>query len=375
MNRMKGDRMMGEQMIKSVLVSYEALKAFCEEAFHRFGFEPAQSERITDVLLAADLYGIDSHGTNRIVLYHEQIRSGFIDVAAQPEVVFATPVSAVIDGNRGMGQLVSVRAMEEAIRLASASGVGLVTVRNSNHHGIAGYYSRLAAQEGFLGIAMTNSLKAVVPTFARVPVLGTNPMAVTYPGNPVPFHFDASTSVVTAGKFEVYHKQGHPIPAGWGINAAGEEETDPGAVLEAMKTGQGGIHPLGGGGEIHGGHKGYGFAMLAEIFSSILSQGITSNHVEEADTAGVCHFFAAIDPALFGDAAAISDHLERFLTELREAPKAQGQERIYIHGEKEAECYDRRKAEGIRINPAVLREMRDMAQDLNMVLEDYFPAI
>lgn len=359
----------------SQVFQYDALKAFCEEAFSRFGFTSDQSRQITDVLLVADLYGIDSHGTNRIVMYHTQIRRGLIDIAARPEVVFATPVSAVIDGHQAMGQLVSVFAMEKAIDLARRSGIGMVTVRNSNHYGIAGYYSRMASDQGFLGVAMTNSLKAVVPTFGRLPMLGTNPIAFTFPASPIPFHFDASTSVVTAGKIEVYEKLGKSVPEGWAMNEKGEDETDSARILESMYGGRSGLHPLGGGGETFGGHKGYGFSMIAEILSSILSLGTTSNHVEENDVAGVCHFFCAVDPAIFGDPAAIEAHLAAYLEEVRQSPKATGHDRIYIHGEKAAEAYKARIDAGITVNDRVLGEMRDLARDLGMDLAEYFPGV
>ncbi len=361
--------------METVLYQYKDLKAFCEEAFIRFGFSEGDSEIITDVLLKADLYGIDSHGTNRIVLYHEQIRNGFIDVTARPQIVLETPVSCVIDGHQAMGQLVSVYAMEQAIARAGISGVGLVTVRNSNHYGIAGYYSRMAERVGFIGVAMTNSLKAVVPTFGRLPMLGTNPIALTVPSDQTPFHFDGSTSVVTAGKIEVRSKLGESIPAGWAMNGQGLDEEDPAVVLDHMTQGLSGLHPLGGGTETLGGHKGYGFSMMAEIFSSILSQGTTSNHVEEGDRAGVCHFFAAIDPSIFGDADAIRHHLETYLNEIRESPKASGADRIYIHGEKEEEAYGIRLREGIRINARTLEEMKAVAEDLGMDFGQYFPRI
>lgn len=356
------------------LLTYDELKVFCEAAFHRFGFNEHDSSVITDVLLLADLYGIDSHGTNRIVMYHDQIRSGYIDIGAKPQIVSETPVSAVIDGMSGMGQLVSEFAMKKAIALAKSSGIGLVTVRNSNHYGIAGYYSLMACNEGLLGISMTNSLAAVVPTFGRVPMLGTNPFAFSFPAVPQPFHFDASTSVVTVGKAEVSNKLGKALPVGWGINSEGHDELDPSALLKGIYAGIAGLHPLGGGTEEHGGHKGYGFSMVVEILSSILSGGTTSNHVEEVEgKSGVCHFFAAIDPRIFGDPARIQKKLEIFLEELRNSQKADCKGRIYTHGEKEAESYTMRIEEGIPVNEKTVEEMRDLADYLKMDFYRYFP--
>lgn len=358
------------------LLTYDELKLFCETAFCRFGFSEKDSSIISDILLLADLYGIDSHGTNRIVMYHDQIRAGYIDIDAKPQIVSETPVSAVIDGMAGMGQLVSVFAMEKAIALAKSSGIGLVTVRNSNHYGIAGYYSLMACNRGFIGISMTNSLAAVVPTFGRSPMLGTNPFAFSFPVDPQPFHFDASTSVVTVGKAEVSSKLGKALPVGWGINSEGHDELDPAELLRGIYAGVAGLHPLGGGTEEHGGHKGYGFSMVVEILCSILSGGNTSNHVEsEEGKSGVCHFFAAIDPKIFGDPTALQKKLELFLDELRNSQKADGKDRIYTHGEKEAESYSRRIDDGIPVNEKTIGEMLDLADYLKMDFYRYFPEL
>jgi L-2-hydroxycarboxylate dehydrogenase (NAD+) len=359
--------------MKSRTIQYKQLIIFCEEVFQRLGFTVSNSAIITDVLLMSDLFGIDSHGINRIGMYHHHIQKGYIDPQAQPEIVTETPVSAVIDGNRGMGQLVSNYAMSVAIEKAKISGVGLVTVRNSNHYGIAGYYSLMASQKGLIGISMTNSLAAVVPTFGKTPMLGTNPFAFSFPATPQPFSLDVATSVVSVGKIEVYNKLDRPIPLGWGLNMDGIDEQDPAEVLRSVFSGKSGLHPLGGSSEQFGGHKGYGFSMVVEILSAIISQGTTSNHVEkEEGIAGVCHFFAAIDPKIFGDADIIQRHFEKYLDEIRNSEKAIHQNRIYIHGEKEAESAIKRKAEGIFINEKTMAEMKDLADHLGMSFESYF---
>ena len=128
-------------MARYLNYSVELLDKFCMEAFGRFGFTEDESRIITDVLLLSDLYGIESHGMQRLVRYHKCIEKGMIKVDAKPTVVFETPVSAVVDGNDGMGQLISYYSMNKAIEKAEKSGVGIVTVRNSNHFGIAGYYA------------------------------------------------------------------------------------------------------------------------------------------------------------------------------------------------------------------------------------------
>ncbi|MBQ3866259.1 MAG: Ldh family oxidoreductase, partial [Clostridia bacterium] len=154
---------------------YEKLKKFCDDAFEKFGFSKEEAGIITDVLLLSDLFGIESHGTQRLVRYHKSIEKGMIKVDAKPEVVFETPVSAVIDGHEGMGQIIAHRAMEIAIEKARKVGMAIVTVRNSNHYGIAGYYAKMALDQGLIGISTTNTNPIMVPTYGRTAMLGTNP--------------------------------------------------------------------------------------------------------------------------------------------------------------------------------------------------------
>ena len=347
-----------------------ALRAFTEAAFKAYGFVPEEAEQITDVLMAADLCGVDTHGSQRLEMYRQHINGGFVRIGAQPETVFETPVSAVVDGHAAMGQLVARYAMQIAIDKAKQSGIGMVSVRNSNHYGIAAYYSSMAASQGLVGISMTNSFPIVVPTYGRTPMMGTNPIAVAIPASPTDFSLDAATSVVAFGKPEVYLKKGLTTPLGWAINSQGVDETDPQIIVECVRQGLGGgMYPLGGSSELFGSHKGYGYAVLVEFFSACLSQGTTSNHTMKNGHAGICHYFAAFNPEIFGDAQAIRSHFSAYLQELRESAKAAGQERIYIHGEKEAECCRERKQSGIPILPKTLDEMRRLAEELGLPFE------
>ena len=350
-------------MTSYIRYTYEQLKTFCEDCFVKFGFTQDESEIITDVLLLSDLYGIESHGMQRLARYHKGIEKGLIKVEAKPEVVFETPVSAVIEGHDGMGQLISHKAMNIAIEKAKKSGIAVVTVRNSNHFGIAGYYAKMACDEGLLGMAFTNSEAIMVPTFGRLAMLGSNPIAVAMPAEPYDFFFDASTTVVTRGKLEIYNKLGKPLPEGWALNAQGKASTDAKDVLQNIvaKNG-GGIMPLGGNTEQLGSHKGYGYGMLCEIFTSIISMGLTSNHTHVGGKGGTCHGFIAMDPNIFGDAAAIKEHLSTFLQELRESPKSEGETRIYTHGEKEVFAKDDRLKNGIDVNINTVAEMFDMCK-------------
>ena len=353
--------------------SRELLDKFCMEAFQRFGFTKEESRIISDVLIMSDDFGIESHGMQRLVRYHKGIESGLISVEAKPEIVFETPISAVIDGHSGMGQLIGHKAMELAIEKAKTSGVGIVSVKNSNHYGIAGYYARMAMDQGLIGFSCTNSEAIMVPTFGKKAMLGSNPIAVSAPAEPYPFFFDASTTVVTRGKLEMYNKMDKPIPTGWAVNKAGESSNNANEVLGNIKAHEGGgIVPLGGDTEQLGGHKGYGYGMLCELFASILSQGNTSAHTMKNGFSGICHGFMAINPAFFGNPEDIKAHFSQYLTELRESPKANNAERIYTHGEKEMEAIEKVKKEGIPVNENTVREMIDMAKYLNMNVEEYF---
>lgn len=353
---------------------FDTLNRFCHDVFCKFGFTEEESNTITDVLLTADLFGIESHGMQRMVRYHKGIEKGSIHPQNKPEVVFETPVSAVIDGHSGMGQLISVYAMKKAIEKARTSGIGFVTVRESNHYGIAGYYAKMASDAGLFGLSCTNSEAIMVPTFGRQAMLGSNPIAAAMPASPYPFLFDCSTTVVTRGKLEMYNKMNKPLPAGWALDKNGQGCTNAPEVLNSIvsKSG-GGIMPLGGNEEVSGSHKGYGYGMLCELFSSIFSQGVTSDKCcTFSDKTGICHGFLAINPEIFGDADKIKEHFSEYLESLRQSPKADGQERIYTHGEKEIAAMKERMENGIPVNDNTMIELADLCRYLNLDFHAYF---
>lgn len=336
------------------------VQAFCVKVFQGYGFSAADSRLITDVLLEADLSGIESHGIQRLTRYDFEIRSGFVKLDAEPETVCETPVSAVIDGHDAMGQLVGVKAMELAIKKAKNAGIGIVTVRDSNHYGIAGYYANMAAKEHLIGVSMTNSESIMVPTYGKEPVLGTDPIAFAMYAEPVPFCFDAATTVVPRGKLEVYAKRGNGIPDGWALDETGKPCSDSERVLRnIISKSCGGILPLGGAGEQTGGHKGYGFGMICEIMTGILSHGCTSNHVNRTPgRINTSQCFVALDYGIFGDKAETEARLATFLDEIRSAAKADGETRIFIHGEKEFERHTSVLSEGIPVNEKTYEEMK-----------------
>ena len=344
-----------------------ALRACMERIFEKEGFAAEDARAIADVLMQADLFGIESHGAQRLMYYHRNIRSGSVNVSAKPEVLRETPVSALIDGHFGMGTLVAKFAMRMAIEKAKQSGVGMAVVRNSSHYGIAGYYTLMAEREGLAAFSMTNTGPIMVPTFGREMMLGTNPMAFCMPADPVPFWFDASTTVVTLGKVEVCQKRGRPMPQGWTIGPDGAPCTDASRMNASILAGErGGILPLGGEGETHGGHKGYGLGIMVEALTGVLAQGMTSPQMCGAHGDHTCHFLLAFDPAMFGDPADIRARMSAYLAALRASEKMPGCARIYTPGEKAFEAMARRLREGVPVEENTLAEVRQIAGELGV---------
>ncbi|MDR1837391.1 MAG: Ldh family oxidoreductase [Treponema sp.] len=351
-----------------VQLDTEKVKRFCEELFRAYGFSADESKVISDVLLKADLYGIESHGVQRLVRYHDEITSGQVDAGAKTEIVHETPISACIEANKVMGQLAGVEAMKLAIQKAKKSGCGMVTVRNSNHYGIAGFYTGMAAEEDLIGVSMTNTEAICVPTFGSQAMTGTNAIALAMPAEPFIFSYDASTTVVPRGTLEVFRKNVRPLPDQWALDEYGKPCTDAAIVIDNIinKAG-GGIAPLGGLGVTNGGHKGYGLSIIVDLFSAVISSGLTSNHVNrKPGHTGICHYFMAIDYGIFGDKTSIKKGMSKFLQELRDSKKAEGQNRIYTHGEKEAEMMAQREKGQIPVNEKTLSEMTKIAEKLNV---------
>ena len=344
-----------------------ALRACMERIFEKEGFSPEDARAIADVLMQADLFGIESHGAQRLMYYHRNLQAGSVDVSARPQILRETPVSALIDGHFSMGALVAQFAMRRAIDKAKQAGVGIAVVRNSTHFGIAGYYTLMAEREGLASFSMTNTGPIMVPTFGREMMLGTNPMAFCMPADPVPFWFDASTTVVTLGKVEVCQKRGRPMPQGWTIGPDGAPCTDASRMNASILAGErGGILPLGGEGETHGGHKGYGLGIMVEALTGVLAQGMTSPQMCGAHGDHTCHFLLAFDPAMFGDPADIRARMSAYLAALRASEKMPGCARIYTPGEKAFEAMARRLREGVPVEENTLAEVRQIARELHV---------
>jgi L-2-hydroxycarboxylate dehydrogenase (NAD+) len=322
----------------------------------------------------ADLRGIDSHGVARLRRYVDGLRTGVMLPRPKIKVVKETPATALIDAGAGLGQPVSHMAMETAIKKANEVGAGFVTVRNSNHYGIAGYYAMMALESNCIGMSMTNADVLVVPTFGRNAVLGTNPIAVAAPSNRErPFVMDMATSTVPRGKLEVYDRLGKPMPAGWATDERGLGTEDAHHVLENLKNRRGGgLLPLGGEGELLSGYKGYGLSLWVDIFSAVLSGAAYATLVYPRTSEGkplpanLGHFFGAWSIDAFRPVDEFKAAMDDLQQQLKNTPKAEGQDRIYIHGEKEYEKTEIYSRDGIPLNPKVAADLKAIAQELSI---------
>lgn len=328
-------------MVEFVRVGYQPLKEFSCAVFERLGLSPQDAEISADVLLAADLRGIPSHGIARMQRYVNGLKSGLMVPNAQIETVAETTTSLVLDAHGAMGAPVSVRAMNAVIEKARTSGAAFACVRDSNHFGIAGYYAMMAMRQDMIGLTMTNTALLGVPTFARKALFGTNPIAFAAPAEKEKgFVLDMATTVVTRGKIEVYSRLGKELPEGWAVDKTGRSAKDPTALLDDMvKRAGGGILPLGGLGEMFGGHKGYGLAIMVDILCAVLCGAPFGPAIADMPTTSgrVSHFFGAMRIDAFRDPVEFKRDMDRLLYALRTAEPAEGEERVYYAGLKEWE--------------------------------------
>lgn len=331
---------------------------------------PEEDAKITaDVLISADRRGIDSHGVARLKRYVDGIKKGTIKKNPQIKIVKETPISLVVDGDAGLGQVVAYKIMLKCIEKAKKNYACFATIRNSNHYGIAGYYAMMALKERLIGISLTNSAPLVVPTHAKDAVLGTNPISVAVPaGKEKDFVLDMATSTVPRGKLEVYNRLGKKIPLVWATDEKGKPTDDPARVLaNLLERKGGGLLPLGGAEEETGGHKGYGLSFLVDIFSGVFSSGAWGLHVygKKGEPPNVCHFLGAINPEAFVGLEEIERNMDDLIHMLKSAQKAEGKDRIYIHGEKEFEKEEERQ-EKVPLYYKVYENIKAICEELNL---------
>jgi L-2-hydroxycarboxylate dehydrogenase (NAD+) len=356
------------------IVRAERLMDFCVQVFEKMGVSSSDARITANVLVQANLRGIDSHGVARLVRYVNGLRDGVMMAHPEEKVIVETPTTVTLDAGAGLGQPVSHRAMNMAIAKAREYGCGFATVRNSNHYGIAGYYAMMALEHDMIGISTTNADVLVVPTFGCDAMYGTNPIALAVPaGDERPFVMDMATSTVPRGKLEVYNRQEKPIPMGWATDERGVPTTDAGRVLDNfIKRAGGGLLPLGGAGEEFSGYKGYGMGLMVEILSAILPGAAYLTSVYPKDASGkplpanLGHFFGAWRLDAFRPAAAFKADMDDLIRRLKGGRRAEGASRIYVHGEKEFEEADRRTQRGIPLGAKVEASLKQIATELGV---------
>lgn len=350
-----------------VYLDVEKLQTFIKDVFIGLGVPEEDANICSDVLITSDLFGIESHGVQRLKMYFERIKARIQSPVTKITIVKETPTTARLDAGHGMGQVAAYRAMELAINKAKEYGTGAVTVGNSTHFGIAGYYSLMAIEKGMIGITISNARPSIAPTFGIEPILGANPFTIGIPTDEeAPFLIDCSTSIAPRGKIEVFARANKPIPKGWVINEKGDFITDSVQILNDLKQGSVALLPLGGVGETLGGHKGYGYAAAVEILSAALWGGPFLKDLIPAKGYKLGHFFLAINVDSFIELATFKKIASEICRALRNSRKAPSQKRIYTAGEKESEMAIKRRKTGIPINKSVQQEFVSMNSELGL---------
>lgn len=353
--------------VETISFPAPGLRAFCERVFATFGVPEDDARVAADVLIAADLRGIDSHGVARLTTYVDMLELGRINPRPKPFVVRETPSTATFDGDNGLGLVVGPRANELAMRKAEACGSGWVSVRNTNHYGIAGWYVLRALERDLVGWAMTNSTKLVAPLWGAERMLGTNPIAIAFPGKEEPpIVIDLATCAAAYGKIEIAKRKEERVPAGWAIDAAGRVTTDPQAMIDG-----GALLPLGSDRE-HGGHKGYALALMVDVLSAVLSganwgpftppfalrQEVPARSVGK----GIGHFFGALRIDGFVEPDEFKRQIDDLVRTFRATKPAPGTQGPLIPGDPERACEAERARTGIPLVLPVVHDLRAVAR-------------
>lgn len=350
------------------MFDHKEIRKFTENVFMAIGCSEKDAKQSADVLISADLNGVDSHGVARLAGYVRLFDHGRLNPKPNIKIIHETPSTATVDGDKGLGLVVAPFAMNVAKEKAEKVGSGWVSVHNSNHFGIAGYHSSLALEKDMIGWAMTNAAPLVVPTFSKEKLLGTNPISVAIPANEQPaFLADFASTAVAYGKMEILQRQGKPAPMGWVQDADGKLTDNNNAVKEG-----GGLLPLGGDRE-HGSHKGYGLGSIVDIFSGVLSGANFGPWVPPFATAGfhgiaaeqvgkgTGHFLGAMRIDGFRPASDFKEHMDIWINRFRSAPAIDG-EKVQIPGDQERNFRAERLQTGLPLNDKVVEGLEELGK-------------
>ncbi|MCP4541514.1 MAG: Ldh family oxidoreductase [Chloroflexi bacterium] len=367
-------------MAEITYIPVDVIENLMIDVFRGLGVPEDEARICADVLIASDLRGVESHGVGRLKYYYDRIEAGVQFSKTHMEIVKETETTALVDGHHGMGHVIAYRSMRMAMDKAKQYGLGAVTVRNSTHFGIAGYYPLMATKEGMMGLTVTNARPAVAPTFSTEPMLGTNPIAFAAPSDmDYPFSFDGATSISQRAQIEVLARAEKKVPVGWVIDANGNPATDPVKILEDMGKANAALLPLGGAGVLMAGFKGYDLATIVEILSASLSGGVFMKDLLGFAPDGsrrpymLGHFFLAIDIEHFIPLDVSRCITGQIMRTLHNARKAPGVERIYVAGEHEYEKEKLIREQGVSVNSNLRRDLQIVRDELNIPgYEGYF---
>ena len=351
----------------STIFPADYLRQFTVAVFEHFRIPIADAQLAADVLMKSDLRGIDSHGVARLHTYFEMLDLGRINPQPKIKIVREKASVATVDGDNGLGLVVGPKANEIAMDKAAQHGSGWVSVCNTNHFGIAGYYPLQALERDLIGWAMTNTTKLVAPLWGAERMLGTNPIAIAFPGyKEPPIVIDMATSAVAYGKIEIALRKQATVPKGWIVDKEGRDTTNPQDMIDG-----GAQLPLGSDREM-GGHKGYGLASMVDILCCVLSganwgpfappfalrQEIPSRSVGK----GIGHFFGAIEIDGFIDKDEFKKQIDEWIQVFRNTKPAPGTNGPLIPGDPEREAEAIRSKEGIPLLKPVVEDLSDISR-------------
>jgi LDH2 family malate/lactate/ureidoglycolate dehydrogenase len=347
--------------------SFDRLHQFAVNLFIKIGCFNDQAIEAANVLLSADLRGVDSHGVARLMGYLRLYEKNRINSKPQLSVVHETPSTAVVDGDAGLGLVAGPYAMRLAIEKAKNVGTGWVAVKNSNHYGIAGYHAMMALEADCIGISMTNASPLVAPTYSKERLLGTNPIAVAVPaGDEPPFVADMATTTAANGKLEILQRKNESAPMGW----LQDKEGQPTQAAQGIVEG-GALLPLGGDRE-HGSHKGFILGSIVDILSAVLSGANYGpwvppfvsfldpdpNPVGE----GIGHFFGALRIDAFRPASEFKEHMDIWIKRFRNAETINETNKVIIPGDPERRMDQLRRKEGIPLLDTVVKDLQSLSE-------------
>ena len=344
------------------IVGEECLRKFCQEAFQKAGMRVDDARIVADTLVTANLRGVDSHGVMRLKPYVRRLLDGGANPNPQVRAVRRGPSFVRLDGDRGLGLLVSTYAMKEAIGLASQTGVGLATVFNSDHPGAVAYYAMMALTHDMIGMAMTNTAPVMTLWGGKGPFIGNNPIAVAIPsGRELPVVLDMAVSKVAGGKVRLAVKKGTKIPLDWITDKDGNPTDDP----KAFEAG-GSLLPIGA--------KGYGLGVIIEVLCGILSGARILDEIplwfaNTKKPVGLGHFMMAIHVDAFLPVREFKHRIDEMIQKIHSAPRAQGVKQIYLPGEIEYLSEQERRNKGIPLPEAVYQDILQLGRELDLDTE------